>query len=62
VKGFFKGIYGYIMHQIMTLNIRQPKYWYNNIEYFVDENKYIMERVAMFSLLSLFETKNIAKT
>jgi len=35
---------------------------YNNIEYFVDENKYIMERVAMFSLLLFIEQKNIAKT
>ena len=32
------------------------------IKYFVDENKYITERVAMFSLRSFIETKNIAKT
>ena len=45
------------MNQQQIYSIRRQKYSLNINVYFVDENKYIMERVAMFSLLSFIEQK-----
>jgi len=59
VKIYFRGTCGYLTHQIVVYLSLLPKYCINFIEYFVDENKYIMEGVAMFSLL--ITLINIAK-